>query len=88
VILTFESLRQAVAEPEGRVFIGSMPPRGAMPGNCIEAASFTNADWLRPDVIPINAGMVAIIGARGSRENSASRSHRNWWIWRFQTTER
>jgi energy-coupling factor transporter ATP-binding protein EcfA2 len=64
--LTFESLRQAVIEPEGRVFIGSMPPRGAMPGNCIEAASFTNADWLRPDVIPINAGMVAIIGARGS----------------------
>lgn len=64
--LTFESLRQAVIEPEGRVHIGAMPPRGAMPGNCIAAASFSNADWLRPDVVPINSGMVAIIGARGS----------------------
>jgi energy-coupling factor transporter ATP-binding protein EcfA2 len=64
--LTFEALRQVVIEPEGRVFIGSMPPRGAMPGNSIEAASFTDADWLRPDVVPINGGMVAIIGARGS----------------------
>ncbi|NQE47517.1 TrlF family AAA-like ATPase [Herbaspirillum rubrisubalbicans] len=64
--LTFESLRQVVIEPEGRVFIGGMPPRGATPGNCIESVSFTSADWLRPDVVPINAGMVAIIGARGS----------------------
>ncbi len=64
--LTFEALKQVVIEPEGRVFIGSLPPRGAMPGNCIEAASFSNADWLRPEVVPVNGGMVAIIGARGS----------------------
>ncbi|MGU2418770.1 TrlF family AAA-like ATPase [Burkholderia cenocepacia] len=64
--LTFETLRQAVIEPEGRVFIGEMAPRGAMPGNCIEQVEVSNAPWMHPAGVPLNAGMVAIVGARGS----------------------
>lgn len=64
--LTFETLRQAVIEPEGRVYIGEMPPRGAMPGNCMQAIEVSNAPWMDPACVPVNAGMVAIVGARGS----------------------
>lgn len=64
--LTFETLRQAVIEPEGRVHIGEIPPRGAMPGNCMRAVEVSYAPWMTPARVPINAGMVAIVGARGS----------------------
>jgi len=64
--LTFESLRQAVIEPEGRVFIGEAPPRGAMPGNTMRHVEVSNASWMSPARVPLSAGMVAIIGARGS----------------------
>nr|WP_232447720.1 AAA family ATPase [Burkholderia ubonensis] len=64
--LTFESLRQAVIEPEGRVFIGDTTPRGAMPGNTIRHVEVSNAPWMSPTRVPLNAGMVAIVGARGS----------------------
>lgn len=64
--LTFETLRQAVIEPEGRVYIGEMSPRGAMPGNCMQAVEVSNVPWMAPACVPINAGMVAIVGARGS----------------------
>ncbi|MBC5767570.1 TrlF family AAA-like ATPase [Ramlibacter albus] len=64
--LTFDTLRQAVIEPEGRVHIGEAPPQGALPGNAIRLVHVTDAQWMRPCEVPINAGMVAIIGARGS----------------------
>lgn len=64
--LTFDTLRHAAIEPEGRVHIGEMPPRGALPGNCMRSVEVSNAPWMRPNRVPINAGMVAIIGARGS----------------------
>lgn len=64
--LTFETLRQAVIEPVGRVFIGEMPPRGAMPGNCMRHVDVSNASWMQPHRVLLNAGMVAIVGARGS----------------------
>jgi hypothetical protein len=64
--LTFETLRQAVIEPEGRVHIGEGPPQGALPGNTIRSVKLSDAPWMSPAVVPINAGMVAIIGARGS----------------------
>ncbi len=64
--LTFETLRQAVIEPEGRVYIGEKPPRSAMPGNCMRAVEVLNATWMTPARVQINAGMVAIVGARGS----------------------
>ena len=64
--LVFETLRQAVIEPEGRVYIGEAPPRGALPGNTIRSVQVSDAPWMKPASVPINAGMVAIIGARGS----------------------
>ncbi len=64
--LTFETLRQAVIEPEGRVHIGEAPPQGALPGNAIRSVRLSDAPWMSPSSVPINAGMVAIIGARGS----------------------
>lgn len=64
--LTFDTLRQAVIEPEGRVHIGEAPPQGALPGNAIRSVHVSEAPWMEPQLVPINAGMVAIIGARGS----------------------
>lgn len=64
--LTFETLRQAVIEPDGRVHIGEAPPQGALPGNAIRSVQVSEASWMHPPLVPINAGMVAIIGARGS----------------------
>lgn len=64
--LTFETLRQAVIEPEGRVHIGEAPPQGALPGNIIRSIHVSDAPWMRPDTLQTNDGMVAIIGARGS----------------------
>lgn len=64
--VTFETLFQAVIEPEGRVHIGEEPPKGPLPGNTIKQLEVTNAQWMAPSSLPVNAGMVAIIGARGS----------------------
>ncbi len=64
--LTFESLRQACIEPEGRAFVGSEPPRGALPSQTIDKVAVSNAPWLTNDRVPLNPGLIAIIGARGS----------------------
>ncbi|MBW8077856.1 MAG: ATP-binding protein, partial [Gallionella sp.] len=64
--LTFDSLRQTCIEPEERVFIGAAPPRGALDSHTINSVSVTNAPWIANGAIELNAGMVAVIGARGS----------------------
>lgn len=64
--LTFETLRQACMNPEGRAFIGKEPPCGALPSNAIRAVSVSNAPWMAPSSIELNSGLIAIIGARGS----------------------
>lgn len=64
--LTFETLRQACIEPEGRVHIGSEPPRGALSGHIVNELSVSNAAWLSSDTVQLNPGLVAVIGARGS----------------------
>jgi len=65
--LTFETLRQACIEPEGRVHLGAEPPRGALQGHTITALSVSNAAaWLSHDTVHLNPGLVAVIGARGS----------------------
>ncbi|MEP7295741.1 MAG: TrlF family AAA-like ATPase [Burkholderiales bacterium] len=63
---TFDTLRQVCMEPEGRVFIGKEPPRGALPGNTIRSITMTNAPWMSPSAVELNSGLVAIIGSRGS----------------------
>lgn len=64
--LTFETLRQACMNPDGRAFIGKEPPRGALPSNAIRSVSVSNAPWMSPSSIELNSGLIAIIGARGS----------------------
>jgi energy-coupling factor transporter ATP-binding protein EcfA2 len=64
--LTFDSLRQICLEPETRVFIGLAPPRGALPSQVVTKIEVCNAPWIVTPNIPLNAGLVGIIGARGS----------------------
>ena len=64
--LTFETLRQAVIEPDERVWLGDTPPTYAMESACIRAVHPKGMPWLQNPAIQLNAGLVAVIGARGS----------------------
>lgn len=64
--LTFESLRQACIDPASRAFVGPEPPKTAMPSQVIFQVDIDDANWTATKSIPINPGLVAIIGARGS----------------------
>ncbi len=64
--LEFDSLRQACIDPKSRAFVGSEPPSSAMPSQVISHVSINNADWAKTPEIPLNSGLIAIIGARGS----------------------
>ena len=64
--LTFESLRQACIEPENRAIVSPAPPSGASSSNVITQVEIKGADWLPQGTIPLNPGIVAVIGARGS----------------------
>jgi hypothetical protein len=64
--LEFEALRQACIDPGGRVYVGERPPRSAMPSQVIADVRIDGAAWAITPDIPLNPGLVAIIGARGS----------------------
>jgi len=64
--LEFDALRQACIDPESRAFVGSNPPLSAMPSQVISQISIEKASWAQTPEVPLNAGLVAIIGARGS----------------------
>jgi AAA domain, putative AbiEii toxin, Type IV TA system len=64
--LEFDALRQACIDPEGRAHVGEQPPRSAMPSQVISHVRIDYADWAVTPDIPLNPGLVAIIGARGS----------------------
>lgn len=64
--LEFDSLRQACIDPEGRAYVGEQPPGSAMPSQVISHVRVDDANWATTPDIPLNAGLVAIIGARGS----------------------
>lgn len=64
--LSFDALRQACIDPEGRAYVGAQPPKGAMPSQVITHVTVNAAPWLGTTEIPLNSGLVAIIGARGS----------------------
>ncbi len=64
--LTFDSLRQAVIEPERRVWIGEAPPPDGGGGESIVRLQIRNAPWLSTPTVPINTGLTAVIGSRGS----------------------
>lgn len=64
--LEFDTLRQACIDPAGRAYVGEQPLRSAMPSQVISQIRIDNADWAVTPDIPLNPGLVAIIGARGS----------------------
>jgi hypothetical protein len=62
----FDALRQACIVPEGRAYVGEQPPRPPTPSQVISQVRINGADWAATPSIPLNPGLVAIIGARGS----------------------
>lgn len=64
--VSFDSLRQVCLEPDARTFIGTSPPRGALPSHVIASISLINGKWMSEPSVPLNPGLVGIIGARGS----------------------
>jgi len=64
--LEFDTLRQACIDPDGRAYVGEQPPHSAMPSQVISHVKIEDADWASTPDIPLNPGLVAIIGARGS----------------------
>lgn len=64
--LEFDTLRQACIDPSGRAHVGAEPPTSATPSQVISEIEILNAPWLQTPTIPLNSGLVAIIGARGS----------------------
>lgn len=64
--LEFDALRQACIDPEGRAYVGEQPPSSAMPSQVISHVRIGDAEWATTPDIPLNSGLVAIIGARGS----------------------
>jgi hypothetical protein len=64
--LEFDALRQACIDPDGRAYVGEQPPSSAMPSQVISNVRINDADWATTPDIPLNPGLVAIIGARGS----------------------
>lgn len=62
----FDALRQACIDPESRAYVGASPPPGAAPSQVIRQVRITGADWAMTPDIPLNDGLVAVIGARGS----------------------
>jgi hypothetical protein len=63
--LTFETLRQAVIEPEERVWLGDSPPPTSLSG-WVRGIRTSDATWWVSGEVPVNPGLVSIIGARGS----------------------
>jgi AAA domain, putative AbiEii toxin, Type IV TA system len=63
---TFDALRQACIDPENRAFVGSTAPRVTAPSTVISQVEVRNAPWFGSSPIPLNSGLVAVIGARGS----------------------
>ncbi|MDB5694031.1 MAG: hypothetical protein JWO81_3094 [Alphaproteobacteria bacterium] len=64
--LKFETLHQACLEPEIRVFVGTSAPPGPNPSQIISEVEIADAPFLLNPRIPLNPGLVGIIGARGS----------------------
>ncbi|HKV37645.1 MAG TPA: ATP-binding protein, partial [Blastocatellia bacterium] len=64
--LTFETLRQAVIEPEERAWIGRSSPAHSQPSTFIRSVCTLDTPWLASDEVVLNRGLVAIIGAKGS----------------------
>lgn len=63
---SFEALRQACIEPDSRGAIGRAAPTGPPPHRVIDSIETENSGWNQNPRLILNAGLVAIVGARGS----------------------
>ena len=63
---SFDTLHQACIEPELRVSVAATPPSGAFSSQTITSISIANADWLSASELPLNSGLIGVIGERGS----------------------
>jgi energy-coupling factor transporter ATP-binding protein EcfA2 len=68
---TFEGLRQILYEPEDRVFIGPTPPVDHDEARVITAVCLRKSNgWFDDVEIPLNSGLVSIIGQKGSGKSA------------------
>ncbi len=63
---TFSTLKQACIEPEFRSLIADISPADAHEERRIESVVVSSGGWFPSQPVPINPGLVAIIGPRGS----------------------
>lgn len=64
--VTFETLRQACLEPDMRVFVGTAAPPAAQPSQVMTEVEVSGASFLLDAKVPLNPGLIGVIGARGS----------------------
>jgi hypothetical protein len=78
--LEFDALRQACIDPQGRAYVGAEPPRSALPSQVISDVKINDAAWATTPDIPLNPGLVAVIGGRGSGKTALAwiTTERNW----------
>jgi energy-coupling factor transporter ATP-binding protein EcfA2 len=68
---TFEGLRQVLYEPGDRVYIGPTAPNFHDEARVIQSVCVSNAiGWFDDISIPLNAGLVSIIGQKGSGKSA------------------
>lgn len=69
--LTFEGLKQVLYEPSSRVHIGETPPVHYDESRVICSVKLSNAaGWFDEVEIPLNPGLVSIIGKKGSGKSA------------------
>jgi energy-coupling factor transporter ATP-binding protein EcfA2 len=63
---SFDTLKLACLAPESRGHIGSMSPTAGLEHGRVVRVTVPSREWFVNESLPINPGLVAIIGARGS----------------------
>lgn len=64
--LVFDTLRQAILEPERRVWIGETPPQDGGASASVVQLKVSGLNWLATPIVPVNPGFTAVIGSKGS----------------------
>jgi hypothetical protein len=68
---TFEGLKQIVYEPNSRVYIGPTPPVYHDEARILRSVTLANSNgWFDDGEIPLNPGLVSIIGQKGSGKSA------------------
>ena len=62
---TFDTLWQACLAPERRANVSASSPAAGQHGR-IDGVTIADTSWFTPGTVPLNTGLVAIIGPRGS----------------------